>query len=103
MCLWLVIIIAAFAYFLFVQFYWRRRGLPPGPVPLPVLGNLPQMDFSKPHVSFQEMSKKHGKIFTFWMGNIPNVVITDYELIKEALRKFEKVFDSDGYPVKSRK
>jgi len=64
-----------------------RFTLPPGPFPLPFLGNLLSMDPARPQRSFQKWSKTYGPVFTFWMAGRPMVIITDYELMKDAMTK----------------
>ncbi|KAL0972846.1 hypothetical protein UPYG_G00195460 [Umbra pygmaea] len=59
--------------------------LPPGPWPIPLLGNLLQIDLKRPDKSYLELSKKYGSVFTVWLGTKPVVVISGYQAIKEAL------------------
>lgn len=80
--------------YLFNEFYWKRRGLPPGPTPLPIIGNMLEM-YSYPPPStmaFSAWTQKFGKIYTIWLGNGPAVVVTGYKELKETF-----VNDGESY------
>ncbi|XP_063757956.1 cytochrome P450 2K1-like [Eleginops maclovinus] len=58
---------------------------PPGPNPLPILGNLLQIDLKRPYHTFLELSKKYGSVFTVYLGSKKVVVLAGYKTVKEAL------------------
>ncbi|XP_044025020.1 cytochrome P450 2K1-like isoform X2 [Siniperca chuatsi] len=58
---------------------------PPGPRPLPVLGNLLQLDLKRPYNTLLELSKKYGSVFTVYFGPKKVVVLAGYKTVKEAL------------------
>ncbi|XP_076141781.1 cytochrome P450 2F3-like [Alosa pseudoharengus] len=69
---------------------WRRRGvrglpLPPGPAGLPLLGNLPQVDKSAPYKTFMKWSKEYGPVITVHLGPKRFVILSGYQIVKEAL------------------
>ncbi|CAI5769147.1 cytochrome P450 2K6-like [Podarcis lilfordi] len=67
--------------------FWNRssKNLPPGPTPLPLVGNLHMMDLKRPYRTMLKLSKEHGPIFRTQMGFQKMVVLTGYETVKEAL------------------
>ncbi|XP_032998574.1 cytochrome P450 2K6-like isoform X1 [Lacerta agilis] len=67
--------------------FWNRssKNLPPGPTPLPLLGNLHMMDLKRPYRTMLKLSKEYGPIFHIQMGFQKMVVLTGYETVKEAL------------------
>ncbi|CAJ0593562.1 unnamed protein product [Cylicocyclus nassatus] len=67
-------------------FYENVKRYPKGPTPIPFLGNLLSVEFRKLHENLSEYSKVYGNVFTVWLP-LPYVVITDYDLIKEAFAK----------------
>ncbi|MBZ3875706.1 Cytochrome P450 2G1 [Sciurus carolinensis] len=74
---------------LLVLFTWKRinkRGkLPPGPTPIPFLGNLLQVSPNATFQSLMKLQKKYGPMFTVYLGPRPVVVLCGHELVKEAL------------------
>ncbi|XP_027263220.2 cytochrome P450 2C26 isoform X2 [Cricetulus griseus] len=68
---------------------WRQsseRGkLPPGPTPLPLIGNFLQIDVKNISQSLTNFSKVYGPVFTLYLGMKPTVVLHGYEAVKEAL------------------
>lgn len=70
-------------------FYGRRRNayynLPPGPRPLPIIGNLHILDIKKPYQTLHQLSKKYGPVYTVQLGQEKVVVLCGYEAVKEAL------------------
>ncbi|XP_070843487.1 cytochrome P450 2K1-like [Chaetodon trifascialis] len=58
---------------------------PPGPRPLPLLGNLLQLDLKRPFDTLLEFSKKYGSVFTIYLGPQKVVVLAGYKTVKEAL------------------
>ncbi|XP_059834788.1 uncharacterized protein LOC132398968 [Hypanus sabinus] len=58
---------------------------PPGPTPLPIIGNLHLLDLKKPDQSLMELSEKYGPIFSIKLGTKRVVVLTGYETVKDAL------------------
>ncbi|XP_029014805.2 cytochrome P450 2K1-like [Betta splendens] len=73
---------------------------PPGPRPLPLLGNLLQIDLRRPHKSLCELSKKYGSVFTVYFGTRKVVVLAGYKAVKEALVSFPAEFgDRDITPI----
>ncbi|XP_078520317.1 cytochrome P450 2K1-like [Lissotriton helveticus] len=59
--------------------------MPPGPAPLPFIGNLNLVDLKNMHKSLMELSEKHGNVFTVHFGPKKMVILTGYETIKDAL------------------
>ncbi|XP_051720023.1 cytochrome P450 2G1-like isoform X2 [Ctenopharyngodon idella] len=68
---------------------WKRKAsglsLPPGPLALPLVGNLPIMDKSAPFKSFMKWSKTYGPVMTVHIGLQRTVVLVGYDTVKEAL------------------
>ncbi|XP_070288767.1 cytochrome P450 2C19-like [Myotis yumanensis] len=77
-----------------------RRKLPPGPTPLPIIGNLLQLDVKNISKSLSNLSKVYGPVFTVYFGMKPTVVLHGYEAIKEALIDRGEEFAGRGsFPV----
>uniref|UniRef100_A0A8C2URY0 Cytochrome P450 n=1 Tax=Chinchilla lanigera TaxID=34839 RepID=A0A8C2URY0_CHILA len=68
---------------------WRQRSgkgkLPPGPTPLPIIGNILQIDTKNITKSLTNFSKVYGPVFTLYFGMKPTVVLHGYEAVKEAM------------------
>ncbi|XP_059109460.1 cytochrome P450 2G1 [Peromyscus eremicus] len=74
---------------LLISIAWKRTSkggkLPPGPTPIPVLGNLLQVRIDNVFQSFLKLQKKYGPVFTVYFGPRPVVILYGYEAMKEAL------------------
>ncbi|KAI4914950.1 hypothetical protein J4E90_004987 [Alternaria incomplexa] len=91
--LWLSLVLAVpLATFLHDVWVWLR--MPPGPTPLPFLGNKLQLPKSKPWIEFQRWSKIYGPIFTIWIGRKPTVVISDPNIAVELMEKRSTKYSS---------
>ncbi|NP_034131.2 cytochrome P450 2C37 precursor [Mus musculus] len=89
---------------LFLLSLWRQsseRGkLPPGPTPLPIIGNILQIDVKDICQSFTNLSKVYGPVYTLYLGRKPTVVLHGYEAVKEALVDHGEEFAGRGrFPV----
>ncbi|XP_069389881.1 cytochrome P450 2A10-like [Paralichthys olivaceus] len=63
----------------------KKYNLPPGPVALPLVGNLPQLDRNAPFKSFLKFGETYGPVMTFYLGRQRTVVLVGYDAVKEAL------------------
>ncbi|KAM5145968.1 cytochrome P450 2G1-like [Mantella aurantiaca] len=66
-----------------VRTFWIRRHLPPGPTPLPLLGNALQLGGGDILNSLMKMREKYGDVFTIYFGSHPVVVVNGYIAVKE--------------------
>ncbi|MED6158796.1 hypothetical protein PIB30_036102 [Stylosanthes scabra] len=64
----------------------RFKNLPPGPPPLPILGNLRQLKFPM-HRTLHEFSQKYGQVFSLWFGSQFVVVVSSPSLVQECFTK----------------
>ncbi|KAM9033444.1 cytochrome P450 2F2-like [Sarcophilus harrisii] len=62
-----------------------RSRLPPGPAPLPLLGNLLQLGPSSLDKRLIELSRRFGPVFTVHLGPQPCVVLSGADTLREAL------------------
>ncbi|KAM7227684.1 hypothetical protein CapIbe_021381 [Capra ibex] len=71
-------------------FVWKKshKGLgklPPGPTPLPIIGNLMQLNLKDIPASLSKLAKQYGPVYTLYLGSQTTVVLHGYEAVKEAL------------------
>ena len=90
---WLSLLIALPAVTLLYD-AWTWFRMPPGPTPLPFIGNKLQLPKSKPWVQFQDWSKKYGPIYTIWIGRRPTVIISDPAIATELLEARSSKYSS---------
>ncbi|PIA35086.1 hypothetical protein AQUCO_03600028v1 [Aquilegia coerulea] len=65
--------------------------LPPGPRGLPMLGNVFQLGWANPHVSFARLASKHGAIMTIRLGMMTTVVISSKDVAREMFKHHDVV------------
>ncbi|EXJ72416.1 uncharacterized protein A1O5_04920 [Cladophialophora psammophila CBS 110553] len=71
---------------------WKR--MPPGPQPLPFIGNKLDVPAKYPWIQFQEWSRKYGPIYTLWFGRRPTVIISDPNVAVDLLEKRSHKYSS---------
>ncbi|MBZ3873560.1 Cytochrome P450 2B11 [Sciurus carolinensis] len=85
---------------LFLLWIWGRPNskgrLPPGPWPLPFLGNILQIDSKGFLKTFKELQEKYGDVFTVHLGPRPVIILCGYEAIREALVHQAETFSGQG-------
>ncbi|XP_064359164.1 cytochrome P450 2C11-like [Dromaius novaehollandiae] len=77
---------------------WRPRGrtLPPGPLALPVIGNLLQLRAADTCEAFRKLSEKYGPVFMLRLGSEPTVVLFGYDVVREVLVSRSEEFTDRG-------
>ncbi|XP_075278894.1 cytochrome P450 2C19-like [Opisthocomus hoazin] len=80
---------------------WKGRSgkgkMPPGPAPLPILGNVLQVKPKDLAKTLQKLSKEYGPVFTVHMGSDPVVVLHGHDVVKEALVDRADEFAARGH------
>ncbi|KAL6609900.1 hypothetical protein ACP70R_039869 [Stipagrostis hirtigluma subsp. patula] len=86
---WLLVSLLA-VYFLDLLAH-ARRGLPPGPRPLPLIGSMHLLG-DQPHRSLARLAKIHGPLMSLRLGAVTAVVVSSPEAAREFLQKHDAVF-----------
>ncbi|XP_015746212.2 cytochrome P450 2J2-like isoform X1 [Python bivittatus] len=81
----------------FLQLQWTRKQLPPGPVPLPFIGNLWLLDFALKRETLMKLTNIYGNVYTIWLGRTPVVVLNGYKAVKEGLITYSE--ETSGRPL----
>ena len=79
-----------------VYFFCTRKHLrlPPGPRPLPIIGNLHQAPRSDPWLEIEQWHKKYGPIVSFKMGQQTFVLLGTHKIVDDLLDKRSSVYSS---------
>ncbi|KAM4019980.1 cytochrome P450 2G1-like [Anomaloglossus baeobatrachus] len=85
---------------LILLFMWsensKQKKLPPGPTPLPFLGNMLQLNMKELPKSLIKLAKVYGDVFTVYLGPRRVVIIHGCDAVKEALIDNAHVFSERG-------
>ncbi|KAM4043860.1 uncharacterized protein ACNLHF_014153 [Anomaloglossus baeobatrachus] len=73
------------------------KNFPPGPKPLPIIGNMHILNLKRPYKTFLELSKKFGPVFSVQIGSEKVVVLCGYETVKDALVNHAEEFSERPY------
>ncbi|XP_069129054.1 cytochrome P450 2B4-like [Argopecten irradians] len=76
---------------LLVYYLWNRhqrlKSLPPGPTPLPLLGNLLDIASSDQLEVYRKLRDKYGDLVTLHVGSFTMVVVSGYDTLRELFVK----------------
>ncbi|POI22754.1 hypothetical protein CIB84_013498, partial [Bambusicola thoracicus] len=80
---------------------WRRRTgkgkMPEGPAPLPIVGNILEVKPKNLAKTLEKLAEKYGPVFSVQLGSTPVVVLSGYEVVKEALIERADEFAARGH------
>ncbi|KAG2536957.1 geraniol 8-hydroxylase-like [Panicum virgatum] len=93
---WLLASLLAAVYLLGLRAH-GRRGLPPGPRPLPLIGNLHLLG-DQPHRSLAGLAKIHGPLMSLRLGSVTTVVASSPDVAREFLQRHDAAFATRSVP-----
>ncbi|KAL6867498.1 hypothetical protein ACP4OV_015522 [Aristida adscensionis] len=95
------LILAVSSVYLLRLFTGAHRNLPPGPRPLPLVGNLFELS-ALPHRSFARLAARHGPLMTLRLGAITTVVASTAGAARDVLQRHDAVFAAHSVPDAAR-
>ncbi|XP_049391881.1 cytochrome P450 71AU50-like [Solanum stenotomum] len=93
--IWLVAL-ALVAIIFLVKEFMKRKKLPPGPIGLPLLGNL-HMFGENLHQDLYKIAKKYGPIMTIYFGLVPTIIASSPHAAQQFLKHHDQIFASRPY------
>ncbi|XP_040382987.1 cytochrome P450 76M5-like [Oryza brachyantha] len=79
----------------------RRRGLPPGPPPLPVIGNVLSLRGNMHH-ALAQLAGEYGPVMTLKLGLVTTVVVSSADAAREAFTRHDRRLAARAVPDASR-
>ncbi|KAL6875692.1 hypothetical protein ACP4OV_013205 [Aristida adscensionis] len=75
-----------------------RRNLPPGPRPLPLIGNLLISLGAQPHRSLARLAKRHGPVMALRLGSLTTIVASSADAAHDFLHRHDAAFSGRSIP-----
>uniref|UniRef100_A0A6G1SGH8 Cytochrome P450 3A24 n=1 Tax=Aceria tosichella TaxID=561515 RepID=A0A6G1SGH8_9ACAR len=92
----LIVIVSLYHYYINVYNYFRRRGVR-GPVPYPLVGNLPTILLNDRMKLEREWTKRYGKFYGVFFGTRASFIVNDAEVLREiCLENFDAMPNHDA-------
>ncbi|XP_054476278.1 cytochrome P450 2D15-like [Anoplopoma fimbria] len=91
-----VILLAAVLLFMLLCQNRRAKNFPPGPRPIPIFGNVLQLNLESPIADLERLAQRYGNVYSLFIGPRPAVIINGLQALKEAL--VNKAADFSGRP-----
>ncbi|XP_071981299.1 cytochrome P450 2C18-like [Engystomops pustulosus] len=90
----LILTVCVICLILLIMRSGHNKEMPPGPTPLPILGNILQLNMKELPQSIMKLAKDYGDVFTVHLGPRTVVVLHGYGAVKEALVDNADVFSN---------
>nr|CAB3504194.1 unnamed protein product [Digitaria exilis] len=71
-----------------------KKQLPPGPSPLPIIGNIHHVMGGLGHRKMMELSRRHGPLLFLRFGEVPTLVVSSAEAAELVMRTHDLAFCS---------
>ncbi|TVU47728.1 hypothetical protein EJB05_07337, partial [Eragrostis curvula] len=94
------ILVVSFLYLLRL-FVGGRHNLPPGPRPLPLIGNLLDLG-AHPHRSLARLAERHGPVMALRLGAVTTVVASSADAARDVLQRHDAAFAARSVPDAAR-
>ncbi|KAJ1149060.1 hypothetical protein NDU88_001879 [Pleurodeles waltl] len=75
----------------------KYKNFPPGPRPLPIIGNLHILNLKRPYLTLLKLSKEYGSVFSVHIGLQKTVVLAGYETVRDALVNHAEEFSERAH------
>jgi hypothetical protein len=79
----------------YLRMLHQRRKLPPGPFPLPLIGNHLAIPKVKPWLAWEKWAAHYNDpLLTLWVGRKPTIIVNDAWSASDLLEKRDKLYSS---------
>lgn len=79
----------------YLHILFRRRKLPPGPFPYPIVGNHFQIPKLRPWIAWEKWAQHYkSPMMTIWVGRDPRIILSDAWVASDLMEKRSDIFSS---------